>query len=291
MTPSLPTPMRDYLGYLLARSFMDQPLLVVGIGRSGTSVVKDALGQHSRVLACEGEAPHLAPLASMIDHLEVADLRDYYRRSLRMPVDRFFDHLRTIAFEASMGPRTGLRRVLQEAVRGRKWVFGLRYWCVKAFPDEAQAAALEGLYPEARFIYVVRNGVEVVQSRTRFEAMRDRPFEEHCRSWAESVRTYAYLEHRADALTLRHEDLVSDPDAEFSRIAGFLGLPPEPGPADFTKTTLVHPLDEPTETDVAVAMRLRERPPGHRSWTSEERATFTETCGDAMAKLGYESPF
>lgn len=283
--------MLSSIGHLLARRFAERPILVVGVGRSGTSVVKRALGAHPEVVAGDGEAPFVATIASAALHFESEERGAYRRDALRTDLGYMRDALRRICFEAAMGPHHGLRRTLRESARARKSPLQLRRWCLKTFPTAEQASGLLSLYEEARFVYVFRNGCDVVHSRTRFASMRDRPFAEHCREWAEAEERYAYLLTVPESIAIRQEELLADPRATLGRVLEHLRLRGHRAPASLASSTLVHPLDEPTKTGVDVTDAVRAREPSWQNWTSEQRATFSEICRPAMERLGYDMPF
>lgn len=280
--------MLNAAGRALTASFRAAPVFVVGLGRSGTTVVKDALGSHSQIIAADGESPTIATFGAAARQLSE---NDYRERTLRTSVEYAQERLRRMCFESAMGHYSGARRLAREIVRARKNPVGLRRWCAKTFPTAAEADGLAMLYPHARFVYVFRNGTEVVHSRSRYEPMRELGFEHHCREWADAVGRYAYLLGFDRAKAVRHETLVYEPDAVFDTLCAFLGIAHERGPSTYASTTLVHPGDQATQQDFAVAQWFDDRPPAHATWTHEEREIFKALCGDAMDDLGYEIPF
>lgn len=283
--------MLSALGRALTASFRNRPVFVVGAGRSGTTVVQDALGSHPEIISSVSEAPFVCAIGSAAGGLAYGETVGYRVRTLRTPLEYTNDALRRIAFETTMGAHLGLRRVLREVLRSRKVPFGIRRWCTKTFPGPRVADGLYALYPDARFVYVFRSGCDVVHSRTRFAPMRERSFEDHCREWAESVERYEYLLSDDRAHSVRHECLTERPEEVFGGLFSFLGVSQHAGPATFATTTLVHPLDAPTEVDVAVRQRLSDRAPPYETWTQLQREKFKSLCGNAMSKLGYEIPF
>jgi hypothetical protein len=278
-------------GRALTRSFRSKPIFVVGAGRSGTTVVQSALGTHPAIIASPAEAPFICSIGSAAASLASGTTANYRRRTLRTSLSYTHDALRRIAFESAMGAHFGLRRVVGQAVKARKAPFAIQRWCTKTFPGLLVADGLSLLYPDARFVYVFRAGTEVVESRTLFPAMSDRSFEDHCREWASSVERYAYLLADERAITIRHEELTASPDTVFASVLSFLDVAQHQAPGTFARTTLIHPLDEPTRVGVSASERLVTRAPAHDTWTDEERKTFTALCGDAMRRLGYELPF
>ncbi len=167
-----------------------------------------------------------------------------------------------------------------------------RHWCVKTFPLEDHAKGLLKLYPEASFVYIVRNGINVVQSRTKFPAFREQPFEFHCRFWANAANKFRYLYDFERATVVRQEELLFAPQELFERIFRHVGLAHSENPIQFVRTTLVHSLgDKATHENVDVRKSLEQREPAFAKWSSDQREVFKEICGPAMRELGYEIPF
>jgi len=97
--------------------------------------------------------------------------------------------------------------------------------------------ALKAIYPEARFIHIVRDGRDVACSyRETMSRESDSPYrpelpvsiDEISRKWSRDIRMIqgqlAYLA-REDKLETRYEDLVADPAGELARICAWLGVP------------------------------------------------------------------
>lgn len=279
------------LGRLLTASFRRRPVFVVGAGRSGTSIVQDALGAHPQIVASDGESPFICAIGAAAASLAVGHTLEYRLKTLRTSLPYTHESLGRIAIESAMGAGYGLRRVIHELIKRGKVPFRVRRWCTKTFPGREVADGLAQIYPDVKFVYIFRNGAEVVRSRTHFHAMRDQSFEHHCREWADSVDRYSYLLADERAMVVRHEVLTSEPDAVLRDVQAFLGVSQSSAPATLARTTLVHPLDERTQANVPVRERLVARTPAHEQWTSRERATFKKLCANAMEQLGYEIGF
>lgn len=278
-------------GRLLVATFYERPVFIIGTGRSGTGALKQVLGAHRQILACDGESPLVSQVAALITPYSLGQSPDYHRRALRIGLEELDHRLKDLCFESACGSRIGLRRVLREVVRGRKVPFRLKYWCAKTFPDLDQARALKILYPSAKLIYIFRNGCEVVHSRMKFPPMRHRSFAEHCEGWARDTFKFDYVESFPDATTLRHEEFVESSDRVLSDIWRFLGIDHDERPALLARTTLVHSLDVPTRSGVDVRSALMIREPPYARWDADQKETFKKICGEAMEMLGYEIPF
>jgi hypothetical protein len=283
--------MLNAFGRLLCAPFYPRPILVVGTGRSGTSVLHQALGQHPLIYALPGEAPFLTSIGGAAYLFEAGDNSTYYRESLKITKDYLYDQLRRLGYEVAAGRRFGLKGMVKGLLGRGPSPRGRRYWCAKTFPSERVTLGLLALYPELRFVYIVRNGCDVVQSRTRFKGFTHQDFRQHCINWAEGVEKYRHLTELPQCALVTQEDLLADPRVFFTLLFNRLGLPDDPGPAEFAATTLVHPLDQSTRTHTDARRTLQSREPPYAQWTEEQKSMFREICERPMRSLGYEVPF
>ncbi len=283
--------MLDIPGRILSAPFFERPILIVGTGRSGTSVLLQALGHHPKIYALPGEAPFLTSIGGAAHLFEGADNRDYYRDSLKVGRPYLYRQLRRLGFEVAAGPHYGGLRLLKGLIGRAPFPLGRRHWCAKTFPSERVTAGLLAIYPSARFVYIVRDGCDVVHSRTRFKGFSHQDFRQHCINWAEGVEKYRHLRSLPQCRSTTQEALLADPGACFGAIFDFLCLPSHPGPEAFARSNLIHPLDQGTRSGTDPRKALEERAPAFAHWTAEQRALFKEICGVSMAELGYEIPF
>jgi len=282
------------LGKVISARFIKSPIFIVGGSRSGTIVLLKAMGRHARILSTPSEDPFITDVGRMVHSLEFrSDIeKQYYLDTLRISHGHIYDILRRLALESALGPHYGLKQLIKLSVNNKANLFGKRYWCTKTFPGKNTAQGLMKLYPEAKFIWILRNGVNVVHSRCQFPAFRDLPFEEHCRHWASSIARFKYLLELAAAVSVHQEDLVDDPDRVFRRIFETFCIDYDPKPTDYALTHHVHPLgDESTTKGVDIKKILSERPPAYQEWTPEQMRIFKEICGEAMQLTGYKVEF
>ncbi|MBN2320606.1 MAG: sulfotransferase [Acidobacteria bacterium] len=280
-------------GRLLASRIYRRPIFIIGGSRSGTSVLLQAVGKHTHILSTPGEAPLLTSMGGIVHYFEHADSRQrkYYNNSLRFKKEYLYQWLRRLSFEIAGGKNWGFKFLYSEMVRNPFKYFAKNRWAAKTFPSEKVAGGLLHLFPEAKFLYIVRNGIDVVTSSSKFHAFRDNSFEDNCRRWRNSIHSYSFLNRFESALILRHENLVTDPGKFFSSVCRFLGEPEEQGLSAFVEGTIVHPLDQETQKGVAVRDKLLSRPKGYLDWSLEQKELFKNLCGEAMAESGYEIPF
>lgn len=285
--------MLDLPGKLLTRKFHDNPIFVVGAGRSGTSALLNALGAHPLIFSVGGESPFLSHIGRLTYPFEFTRSREqeYNLKTLRVSKDDLYQLFRQLSFKSAMGKHYGLRTLLESLVASRGGLLKTEYWCAKVYPDCDEYQGLIKIYPEAKFVYIVRNGCDVVNSRSHFPPIQHQAFHIHCENWVKLVEKYAYLADMPQAIQVHHETMTTDPEKMFRRIFSFVGIDYDDGPTSLTKSVIVHPLDQPTQEVGNVKNLFKERPPAHADWTEEQKRTFKEICGEAMSSLGYDIPF
>lgn len=286
--------MLSIIGKILSSKIINKPIFVVGGSRSGTSVLVQALGKHKLIYSFKGEAPFITDIGGMVHDLEYAPEREisYYKNSLKVSHSYIYENLRRLGYESVFGKSYGLIRMLQDMVRREFNPVAKKFWCAKTFPNENVAKGLIKLYPSAKFILIRRNGIEVVHSRTQFHGFRDLDFRRQCEEWARSGNQFSYLLEHESAVTIKHEDLIDDPQAVFKKICEHIEIEYDPRPAEFTSTHQVHPLaNVVTSENVDVKDVMSQRGPAYENWTTEQRHVFKEVCAETMDRMGYAIPF
>lgn len=275
----------------ITRRFFANPIFVVGSGRSGTTALCLALGNHPKIWSHWRESPLCQDVGMIAYQYSIGESANYYRETTRPPTEYVFDSMRRMLFEALWGRNHGFWYFFRRKLRSPLRSIRKTAWVAKGTPDENAARGLLSLYPRARFLYLHRNGLENVTSRQRFRAFRHLSFREHCETWAGDVERYRYLRSWNQTLTISHFDLVHDCRQTFQRIFTFLHLPDSELPHRYSQQTHVHPLDNATKPNTNVAAALRSRPAAHSHWSEEQKALFCDVCTDGMKDLGYEIPF
>ncbi len=282
---------RTALGQRLP-AYLDHPIFLVTCGRSGSTALSRGIGSHPRALMAR-EAVLVHDLGGVARAwLDGAGTR-YFDNNVRIDGEDLRTRLRQLVWRSALGPGLGLS--YRPGARGDhdslRRAGEIERWGAKVFPDERQTAGLLWLFPEARFVYLFRDGLASVESMNRFgEWFTALEFEDRCRHWAERVERYDHLRTHPRALTVRFEDFVADDAATFDRIFAHVGLPSDPAAAAYTSSTVVHPLNEPSRAGDPRSA-LERRPPPWEDWDHDRRRTFTRICGEAMAHLGYPVPF
>ena len=150
-----------------------------------------------------------------------------------------------------------------------------RLWINKTPEIPRFAPELRAALGGCRIIYLVRNGLDVVNSAA---ALGWGEVEQLAFNWKGLLeRTRAVMaEHADDYLELRYEDLLAEPAAVLDRALAFCGLPPEGGTIaeHFTDAFGASAFDR---SRVGAGTRL----------SAEQRAVFERVAGDLQGALGY----
>ena len=265
------------------------PVIVVGVGRSGTTPLRFALHLHPEVLMASGHSPMIPLLGRTAYQYFRGPNRLYHQRYTAIPCNEVLERLRSFCFDCVWDDEE-LFTVTHSELGVRRDHTCIQRWGTRAYPDEQSAQGFAALFPGTLFIHIVRNGIEVVQSMAKYKAYRRLDFEKRCRIWALRVMRDKFLESRNDCFSIRFENLLDHPEEVMSGVLSFLGLPHDDAPARFLAQTVIHPLDQGTIKTNARSLH-HSRPPAYSTWTEKERVSFRAICGKSMALLDYSIPF
>lgn len=270
---------------------MAPPLLVLGVGRSGTTLLRVMLDRNT-TLAIPDESFFVLPLAR--------------RHRGRIRADAFYDDLRRL-------PRLGDWGISAEDVRPRlrdgmtagealAAIFetyaekaGKPRWGDKTPLYMQHLALLERLFPDALCLHLVRDGRDAALSFLALPAgfsgktwAQPRSAAEFAARWRVEIESARALGRRVGPeryLELRYEDLVAEPERELRRVCEFASLEWEPQMLAYPESVDVSKLPE--------HQRLAQPPtPGVRDWRKEmapaDALAFEQVAGDVLKSSGYE---
>jgi hypothetical protein len=283
----------------------DPYLFIVGCARSGTTLVRRIVDAH----------PEIAITTEMhwISHYV-----NYFKNQNRLVtpelVSELTRHKRFAQFEI---PREQFEGLLGsgEAVPYPTFlnrVFGL-YGKINNKPLVGnktsgyvrRISAFHALWPEAKFVHIIRDGRDVCLSvlnwnkaeRTvgRYASWEEDPVSTTALWWERKVR-----KAREDGATLgpglyhetHYEDLVEDPERECKRLCEFLGVPYDDAMIRFaegkTRTDLPNARKTPKKAWLPITS-------GMRNWRTEmpvkDVERFEAAAGNLLEELGYERTF
>ena len=153
--------------------------------------------------------------------------------------------------------------------------------------------ALLEVWPDARFVVLVRDGRDVALSLERMpfgpnNAWSAGPW------WARGIRAGAEAQrrHPSQVRTVRYEDLVADPDGEVAAICAFLELSYEPGMLDLAHVDRSRVVAEQSAWFPTLFEGVNTRSAGR--WRSEmsdrDQRRFAVHARAELESLGYPAP-
>ncbi|HET6908278.1 MAG TPA: sulfotransferase [Mycobacteriales bacterium] len=215
------------------------PIFVVGVARSGTTLLQALLGAH----------PHIAAPPEMHWFLRIYHQRDYWgeldspagiRRVVAATLDMpggMLDDIRIDAddvMEHLSGADVTYPDVLAAVMTTYAERHGKKRWSEKTphqSPDDIWHA-----FPHAQVLHIVRDPRDVVASvaRAPFTNAGNGPSAtaRAWRDWNAAAMTAGHNAGPQQYLRVRYEDLCNDPESVMDRVFDFLGEPRVPGVAD-----------------------------------------------------------
>jgi hypothetical protein len=202
-----------------------QKLFIVGCPRSGTTLVQQALNRHSRIVI----PPETKYFFSFLGHSRRCQHRhiDRLNADLRISLPKPASRIRSLA--ESRGFFEHLAHLYVERI-GRKHA---AYFGEKTPEHTSHLAGIRRLFPDAKILFLYRDGRDVALSLTQVPWMSS-DVHVNFLVWLYYYRILRQQRiHRSPNLCLvRYEDLVADPHREFRRILGYLDLQYESAVAD-----------------------------------------------------------
>ncbi len=240
---------------------------LAGTGRSGTTALRKSLGQHPEIYY-NGHENNI-----------VQDIVDVARKNFEMPSRKFslvVDHQEYCA---------AFRELIHRLVWNDPSQYSRPVWMAAINPNSETLGFLNQIFPGAKIICLVRNGIEVVLSRQRYPAFRDQSFARHCQTWTRSQWVFDWgREHPEEFRLFRHEWCrdAKQLGLQFQSLFQWLEIEPSDLPREHVLSEEYHP----TPNEVGSDKRHR-----WNTWDADQRREFIATCGSLMEQLGYEIPF
>ena len=266
-------------------------MIVLGVRRSGTTLLRVMLDRNPE-LAVPDESYFVPQLA----------------RRHRTPVDpaAFLDDLRRLptlvdwglspaSVQARLRPGMTTDDAIAAVFAAYAAERGKARWGDKTPLYMQHVDLLERLFPDARFVHLIRDGRDAALSFLSVQAGLMTEGWGHPRDaagfacqWATEVASARELGARVGGQRyreLRYEALVADPEGELRTVCSFAGLEYDPAMLDYVGQT--------DSARKAHQQRLNEPPRQNvREWRTEmsesDRHAFEEVAGALLAELGYE---
>ena len=269
---------------------MAPPVIVLGVGRSGTTLLRVMLDRSSE-LAIPYETFFVPQLA--------------HRHGKRPRLDDFLDDLGRLRTLYDWGitpddvrPRLREGMTTSEAITAIFETYAERQgktrWGDKTPLYMQQLPLLERLFPDAVWIHLVRDGrdaalsfLELPEGFSGKTWAQPRTAAQFAARWRTEILAARKLGRHAGEryLELRYEDLVAEPERELRGVCEHASLTWEAGMLDHTRISDTAHMPE--------HRNLAQPPtPGLRDWSSqmsrEDALAFEEVAGDVLRGAGYE---
>jgi len=268
------------------------PVLVLGVRRSGTTLLRVMLDRHSE-LAVPDESYFVPQLADR--HLRHVDPDEFVDDLRRIDTLAEWDvPLERVRARLTDGMPIGAAIATVYAVYAE--AHGKSRWGDKTPMYMQNLRLLERLFPDALFVHLIRDGRDAALSFLSMpkglmtEAwMQPRDAAGFASQWRAEVKAALRLGRRVGDeryLEVRYEDLVGDVESVLRRISTFARLPYEPAMADYAGNV---------DVSTKPHQQSLKRPPtaGLRDWrlqmSPEDVSAFDRVAGDLLDELGYES--
>ena len=255
-------------------------LFLCGVGRSGTTILRRSLGLHS-AMYYEGKENNL-----------VQDILAVARDNCTLPSRKFAMNVDQKTYDDAF------RQLIQQLVWPGPQGHEKPIWMAAINPVAEQMDYLCQVFPNARILVLVRNGIEVVASRMNHRSFGKLDFESHCQTW---IRTRGIIHwgqrHPGRFRIMRHEWFYDERALEsaLEHIFEWLEIPAESQVLRNFAQSLPHPTGRPVTTAGESVIKshrafFESKSRAWCEWTPGQRQTFHRICAPFMQELGYEMP-
>jgi Sulfotransferase family len=244
----------------------DAPIFVLGPPRSGTSMMQWALRQ-SPMLWGGQESDFLIPLMS--------SLRDVYRFGSKREKLHWLSGQEVSFDEFARHIGVGINALYTDRSGGKRWVEQTPQYTLHL--DD-----MHRLFPSAQFLFMVRDGREVVHSLRNF--VNPVAHEDASRIWVDFIRAGVEFSNGSNGRQLMfvsYHDAVHDTVAELTRVYDFIGEP-------FTRASVEFITSKaPINSSFDAGDNAAGKTAGWGSWDLSERQTFDDIAGRTLEALGF----
>ena len=267
------------------------PTLVLGVRRSGTTLLRVMLDRHSQ-LAVPDESYFIPQLARR--HRDPPDLDTFVDDLARLETLREWD-VAPVEVRERLVPGAPLGAAIAAIYEVYAAKRGKQRWGEKTPMYMQHLPLLDRLFPDARYVHLIRDGRDAATSFLRMPPgivtrtwAHPRTVADFACQWRTEVAAARALGRRVGPACyreVRYEELVRAPEDELRRICEFLELSFEPPMLEYVGR--VDLANKPHQQSLA-----RPPTPGLRDWRRElppaDACAFEAVAGDLLAELGYE---
>ncbi|MCA0894913.1 sulfotransferase family protein [Microbulbifer agarilyticus] len=271
------------------------PVFIVGPPRSGTSLLSAIIGSHSRI-ACGPEtdlfralpikrARSLAQSSNRITKTieQLDEIRYPDGRSLASHFGLSNEHLRK-----QLDTRTDFVKAVYAAIpEAFAEVQGKQRWAEKTPRHLFYVDTIRALFPDAKIIRIIRDPRDSIPSVIKNIGLSTSYIAEFYRWMGVYMKSSKFFAQDANSITVRYEDLVTDPAEKVSEICQFIGEEFEPQMLERKGAELVRVASETWKSDIDKKISA-DNIYGWKSKMDPDVAIAASLiCSEALSELGY----
>jgi len=209
------------------------PFFIVGSGRCGTTLLRRELSNAASV-HIPPETFALPDAIKVFKESTADDWDDIVEQVLAKfdyhPEFGYFElpSLRALAYELKKLPIEDrcLEKIITGIYQYHAKFHGQEYeiWGDKTPMHVWHMSAIKDVYPNAKFIHLIRDGVDVVNSYVK--TREDYTIEQAAKRWAGAIQSFISFSNLfpENCHTIRYEDLVVSPIVEVEKLCQFLSI-------------------------------------------------------------------
>lgn len=206
----------------------ERPVFVVGMRRSGTTLMRSIIGAHPSIAMPDNESNYVTLTSGMrldgsveeFDQVWSTLIDTPFARNLGVDLETIRDRLRR--------PGVDHGEVFSGLVRELAKKEGKPRWGDKSPDNERHLDTLWAWYPGAQVVFMVRDPRAVIASLFSVpwqNVVLRRLVDGFAESWRHSARLATMADADERATVVRYEDLVRSPEVEVRRVCAFLDEP------------------------------------------------------------------
>jgi protein-tyrosine sulfotransferase len=274
------------------------PFFVVGAGRSGTTLIRRIM-QNSPGIHVPPESYFIRPVVEWLQVHRTARWSDIVPALTGLitasPDFRLWD----LRPENVYTTIQGIPRSSRSAAGIIDAVFRLNaaacqkqsgQWGDKTPENAGLAKTISRVFPAARFVHALRDGVDVVYSMMKSLSYVD-SIEHAAHEWRRRTSAIAAFPDRTRVITIRYEDLVSDPHAASRKLFAFIGAEYRDEYVDRNDTGEMADVPRmPHYENVTKPVFSTSVGRGRRELSRADLETLDGLIGDHLQALGYQRP-
>lgn len=259
------------------------PVFIGGAGRSGTTLLRVMLDSHPDI-SCGPE-------------MKVLPLICKFQTELKSGFSEFLSSYEVTEEKVDVL----FRNLINGLFSSHLEIVNKRRWAEKTPHNLLYTGQLSRIFPEARFIHVLRDGRDVAASLVEMQWFDIKSgqkiwYTENIRNaaiyWKEIVTGIRKAAVDAGVwgrfAELRYEDLISDPRENLEELMNFLGEEWDEKLLEYHDQNHELPDEESSTSQVKKALYPSSISRWKRSFTDEDRRIFKETAGELLIELEYE---